>query len=54
MRVSAAAAEAEMASSSGWYSLDRPGCVDYSGKGPAARAWRVAHPEASSAATRVQ
>ena len=50
---SAAAAEAETASSSGWYSLDRPGCVDCSGKGPAARAWRAAHPGASSAATRV-
>ena len=35
---------AETASSSGWYSLDRPGCVDCSGKGPAARAWAAAHP----------
>ena len=29
--------------SSGWYSLDRPGCPDCSGKGPAARAWAAAH-----------
>ena len=45
---STAAAEAETASSSGWYSLDRPGCVGCSGKGPAARAWAAAHPGASS------
>ena len=29
--------------SSGWYSLDRSGCPDCSGKGPAARAWAAAH-----------
>ena len=34
--------------SSLWYSLDRPGCPDCSGKGPAARAWAAAHTGASS------
>ena len=35
--------------SSLWYSLDRPGCVDCSGKGPAARAWAEARPPSRDA-----
>ena len=43
-------ASSSVEASSLWHSLDRPGCVDCSGKGPAARAWAEAYTGPSSAA----
>ena len=43
-------ASSSVEASSLWHSLDRPGCVDCSGKGPAARAWAEAHTGPFSAA----
>ena len=43
-------ASSSVEASSLWHALDRPGCVDCSGKGPAARAWAEAYTGPFSAA----
>ena len=48
--LSSGPASSSVEASSLWHSLDRPGCVDCSGKGPAARAWAEAYTGPSSAA----